>query len=76
MKEVTEADTRMLEKDIEEYCKIIQEYIIFIQNESNVTIKNYDMYLYIKLLLKESMLTTMQTYSSINKIQQLEDKYC
>ena len=76
MNNVTEADTRVLEKDIEDYCKLIQEYIILIQNESNVTVKNYDMYIYVKLLLKESMLTTMQTYSSINKIQQLEDKYC
>lgn len=75
-KEITDADTRLLERDIEDYCRIIQEYIVLIQNESNVTVKNYEMFLYIKLLLKESMLTTIDTYSSINKIRKLEDKYC
>lgn len=75
MKEITEGDTRKLERDIELQCTLILRYIEHIQNNSNVTIKNYNLYKYLNLMIRNVLLSSLDAYDSIEEIQKLDDKY-
>ena len=75
MKEITEGDTRKLERDIELQCTLILRYIEHIQNNSNVTIKNYNLYKYLNLMIRNVLLSSLDAHDSIEEIQKLDDKY-
>ena len=75
MKEITEGDTRKLERDIELQCTLILRYIEHVQNTSNVTIKNYNLYKYLNLMIRNVLLSSLEVYDSIEEIQKLDNKY-
>ena len=75
MKEITEGDTRRLERDIELQCTLILRCIEYIQNNSNVTIKNYNLYKYLNLMIRNVLLSSLDAHDSIEEIHKLDDKY-